>query len=145
MNWPRHKQFRSKHEAQNLRRHVWICLNCKRWHKETKPRTCQCGNESFEYFMSTREAERASHLLMLQSYGRISDLEFHAPFEYTENGIKIFTWRCDARYKNQPSGEWIVEDVKRSANPKTWDPVFILKKKLIEARFGFEISIHAAK
>jgi hypothetical protein len=135
------RRFTTKAQGHNLRRNVWICDHCHGWHKETKPRDCKCGNDTFTYFPSTKEAERAAHLLMQSQYGLIDKLEFHPAFDYSENGIHVFTWRADSRYRKLPSGQIVVEDVKNSLKPGAWDPVFVLKKKLIEARYGFEIQI----
>ena len=134
-------KFKTLQQGFNTRRHVWICDHCHFWFKLEKPRDCKCGNNTFTYFHSTKEAERAAHLLMQQSYGVIDKLEFHPAFSYTENWILIFTYKADSRYRKPPGGETIVEDVKNSTNEKVWDPIFALKKKLIEARYGFHIAI----
>ncbi len=78
---------------------------------------------------------------MLQQYGQIEKLEFEPPMDYYEGDIKVFTYRPDARYRRKDNGETVVEDVKGTSNPRGWDPVFVLKKKLIEARYGIEILI----
>ena len=142
--WHGRKQFKTKHEAQNLRRFVWICIACHRWHKEQKPRSCPCGSDNFYYCQSDKEATRLGQLLMLQHYEQISELEVHPSFEFIENGIKVFTYNADTRYLNKENVR-IIEDVKASKNPKSWDPVFVLKKKLIEARYGIEITIVTGK
>lgn len=144
-NFRRGRRFATKHEGQNRRRHIWICQQCKGWYREQKPRQCHCGSESFWYMPSTKEATRAAHLLMLEKYGQIRDLQFSVPFDHVVNGIKCFTYRADAVYVDKQSGKTVVEDTKGKSDPKTWDPVFKLKKQCIEAAYGIEITIVAGK
>jgi hypothetical protein len=140
MAFARRNQFKTRHEAHAMRKFIWICCNCRKWHHETKPSACPCGSEGFDYFMSKREAERAASLFMMAHYGDISKLELQPAFPWIENGIKIFTYKADFRYINR-KGETVVEDVKASVSPKSWDPIFVLKKKWIEARYQVTISI----
>lgn len=123
-----------------MRKHVWICTDCHHWHIDQKPAVCLCSNKTFWYCMSKREAERAAHLLLLAHHKEISELEFQPAFHFTENDVTCFTYKADFRYVDG-NGVCVIEDVKASKNPKAWDPVFSLKKKLIEARYEIDITI----
>ena len=136
-------RFTSLKQAQGMSKRIWICKNadCRTWHHLKKPEVCRCEGKDLWYFPSKRQAERWVHLLMQESYGLITNLCYEVPYRFEENGILIFTYKADATFTDVKTGEEIVEDVKASKNPKSLDPVFKMKKKLIEARFGIEIKI----
>jgi ribosomal protein S8 len=83
-------------------------------------------------FASIREANRYDVLRLLEETGNISDLELQPAFRFAENGRACFTYRADFRYLD--NGRVVIEDCKGVRTP-----VYRLKKKLIEARFGIEI------
>ena len=62
----------------------------------------------------------------------VSDILQQVPYAFDENGKAVFRWIADFVYRRD--GRLVVEDVK-GARPKD----YALKKKLIEARHGFEI------
>ncbi len=135
-------KFKTRNEAHAMRRHIWICQSCHRWHDDGKPRTCDgCGGEAMWYMQSKRQAERAANLLFQRKMGYIRDLRFEVPFDVKINGKKVFTYRADAVYVKTATGETVTEDTKASANPKAHDPVFRLKKACVEAMYGIEIKI----
>lgn len=80
-------------------------------------------------------------MALLQDRGLISALECQPPFPLEINGTKVFTYRADFRYHDHTKGETVVEDVKATTNPKGLDPVFILKRKCVEAEYGINVSI----
>jgi hypothetical protein len=80
-------------------------------------------------FDSKREAVRYMELMVLQKNGQISRLELQPKYDCIINGKKICTYRADFRYFTKDRR--IVEDVK---GVKT--PVYILKKKLVEALYA---------
>lgn len=131
--------FGSRQQGMNMRRAVWVCDRCHAWHKEKPGRGAVCINSGcdstgFEYFASESEAKRYAQLLLQQRQGMISGLTLQPTFPVKINGILVFTYRGDFQY--QRNGESITEDVK----PKGFrDPVYLLKKKAVEASFGVEI------
>ncbi|MDC7221618.1 MAG: DUF1064 domain-containing protein [Spirochaetales bacterium] len=88
-------------------------------------------------FDSKKEGQRYLDLKVLQQSGEISDLKMQVPFAYDEGGKHIFKYLADFTYKDK-EGNMIIEDVKSAKTAKL--PVYRLKKKLIEARYGVVIS-----
>lgn len=104
-------------------------------------------------FDSKKEANRYIELKLMQSEGEIYDLERQPVFKYMSADDKkvLFKYIADFKYKYLTPGReydsagnvsaWyaneVVEDVKSSYTAKL--PVFRLKQKLIEDRFGFKI------
>lgn len=86
-------------------------------------------------FDSAEEGKRFRILKADLALGIIRDLRMQVPYPYAENGRHCFTYKSDFNYVVVATGEEIVEDVK---GMKT--PVYNLKKKLIEARYGIELS-----
>ena len=97
-------------------------------------------------FQSEKEAERYVFLKILQSQGEISALEIQPKFEVWIKGQWIFSYTADFRYKKD--GQAIVEDVKgedKQCRPgkkpfTTQTPIYRLKKKLVKALLGVEIT-----
>ncbi|MBT8046522.1 MAG: DUF1064 domain-containing protein [Pontiella sp.] len=133
------KRFKTKHQAQNLRSHSWICLECGSHHK-TKTKVCQlCGSSRLQYFPSQAEARRYGELTLKLKLGVISALELQPSFPIEANGILCATYRADFAY--QQDGELVIEDVKPTTNERYLDPVFKLKRSLVEALHGVKIRI----
>ena len=84
-------------------------------------------------FDSKKECLRYGELKILQKVGEITELELQPKFSCVVNGKKVCKYIADFRYTT-PSGE-VIEDVK---GVKT--TVYRLKKKLVEALFGIEIT-----
>lgn len=103
------------------------------------PRTGRYGIKRIEVdgimFDSTDEGKRYRILKSEEALGKIRDLRMQVPYPYAENGKHCFTYKSDFNYIDNETGEEIVEDVK---GVKT--PVYNLKKRLIEARYGIEIT-----
>jgi hypothetical protein len=114
----------------------------------TKPRS-KYGAESVvvdgEKFDSKKEANRYRELCVLQRVGDIRDLKRQQPFVVTVNGVEIcryfadFTYEADSETGGPAGAVWrfTVEDVKSAATRKKES--YRLKKKLVEAQFGFVI------
>jgi hypothetical protein len=92
-------------------------------------------------FDSTKEANRYAELKMMEKAGEIVDLETQPEYPYCsdDNSRVLFKYRADFRYilpnNRMHTSELIVEDVKGVRTQ-----VYILKKKLIEDRFGIVIT-----
>ena len=84
-------------------------------------------------FDSKKEAKRYGELKLLEKVGEITNLEIQPKFACVVNGKKICGYVADFRYETQ-NGE-VIEDVK---GIKT--RIYSLKKKLVEALFGIEIT-----
>ena len=92
------------------------------------------------WFDSGAEAMRYKQLKELEAAGFIINLQFHTQFPVLIKGKQMFVYKTDFTYDViEPSSgnviENIVEDVK---GMKT--PVYRLKKKIVEAEYGFPIA-----
>lgn len=83
-------------------------------------------------FASTKEALRYQDLALMQSGGQINMLRRQVPYPIYIKGQKICDWLADFVYLE--NGRVIVED---SKGHKT--DVYKLKKKMVEAEYGFRI------
>lgn len=92
-------------------------------------------------FASKAEARRYAELKMLEKAGEIQDLELQPRFELIVAGKKVGVYVADFRYRRMtPSSctfayKPTIEDVK---GMKT--PVYKLKKKMVEAQYGIQIT-----
>lgn len=86
-------------------------------------------------FHSPIEARRYTELRLRERLGEISGLERQVPYRFEEGGRHCFTYLADFVYVVTETGETVVEDVKGMPTD-----IYRLKKKLVEARFGIEIS-----
>lgn len=85
-------------------------------------------------FDSKKEARRYRDLLLLGLAGELRDLELQPRFPIVVNGVRIGEYRADFRYWDARRGD-VVEDVKGLRTP-----VYVLKRKLIEALYGITIT-----
>lgn len=85
-------------------------------------------------FHSAAEAARYKTLKILEISGHIRKLKLQVPLVFTIKEQVIFTYYADFTYLTE-ADEFIIEDVKGMRTP-----VYKLKKKLIEARFGIKIN-----
>jgi hypothetical protein len=91
-------------------------------------------------FDSKKEAVRFCELRLLERAGEISGLQLQPKFliqeAYIKNGRKVqaIYYIADFSYREK-NGRFVVEDVK---GQRTHD--YLLKKKLIEYRYDFEIT-----
>lgn len=106
-----------------------------------KPSKYRAQRVEFEdvRFDSNAELERWQELRMLVRAGHIMDLERQVKYPIAVNGFHICTWVADFQYCEVSTGETIVEDVKGCKTP-----VYRLKKRLVEAVYGFKITEIAA-
>jgi len=86
-------------------------------------------------FDSKKEANRFGNLKLLQKAGEISDLKLQVKMEIMVKEKKIATYIADFTYTER--GQYVVEDVKSDFTRK--NPVYRLKKKLIEAIYNLKI------
>jgi hypothetical protein len=86
-------------------------------------------------FDSKLEAKRYSQLKILERSNEISNLELQIPMHIVINDVKICKYICDFRYTC--NGKVIHEDAKGMTTP-----VFNLKKKLVKAVHGVDITIY---
>lgn len=86
-------------------------------------------------FASKAEGMRYSVLKMHEKAGLIKNLNLQPKFKYLDcTGKKtLFTYIADFSYEQD--GQTIIEDVKGFATP-----IYKIKKKLIEDRFGIKIT-----
>lgn len=89
-------------------------------------------------FDSHKEANRYAELLLLQRAGKISDLHRREEFELIPKCGKerAAKYHADFSYIDTATGKKVVEDVKSRA---TKTPDYILRRKLMNWRFGIEI------
>lgn len=85
-------------------------------------------------FASKREARRFGELLLLVKTGEIQNVQVQPAYPVTLNEIAICVYKADFRYQTR-DGTWVVEDVKGVRTP-----VYKLKKRLMEAQYGIQIS-----
>ncbi len=90
-----------------------------------------------EYYESKREMLYHQDLKNLQRAGHISNLKRQVPFLCEVSGVKICKYIADFQYVE--NGRLRVVDVKSPATAR--DPVFRLKKKLVQAIHGVEIEL----
>lgn len=99
---------------------------------------CHCGSDAVIKFDSKREAARYDELRIIQSTGKIRDLRLQPKYPLVVNGHKIGTYSADFIYSHDDnSGRVTVEDVKSSPTKTT---VYRLKKRMVEALYGIQIS-----
>lgn len=134
----KNNRFNSKHQAQNLRKHVWGCLHCTAQYSTKRTICAECQRE-VHYFPSHSEYLRFRALQFEQRFDQISDLELQPSFPIVINGQLVCTYRADFKYCRD--GEEIIEDVKGTTNEKYLDPVFKLKRKLVAAVYGIDIHL----
>ena len=84
-------------------------------------------------FASKLEARRYSGLKILLQARRIHALELQPRYPCRVNGKLVCTYVADFRYVDE-HGRTVVEDAKGLPTP-----LYKLKKKLVEALYGFEI------
>jgi hypothetical protein len=89
-----------------------------------------------EWFASLKEAKRWIVLSELQKAGAIRELRRQVPYDLLVNGIKVCSWVADAVYEEFYDGTWLTvrEDSKGRRTPE-----YQLKKKFVEAQFGWAI------
>jgi hypothetical protein len=90
------------------------------------------GDETWD---SQLEYSRWCDLVLMEKAGEITELQRQVEFPYEENDKVVFVYVADVVYSR--SGTRVVEDAKGMRTP-----VFNLKKKLIESRYGITIELY---
>ena len=93
-------------------------------------------------FASKAEAARYRELMQLGELGLVQNLEFQPRFDLHVEGVKVGTYVADFRYQERSLPSWlnshhwqdVIEDVKGVRTP-----VYRLKKRMVEAEYGFTI------
>jgi hypothetical protein len=85
-------------------------------------------------FDSQAEANRYAELKLLERAGKVTHIILQPQFDFYVGLELMFRYFADFSYLNEHDNK-IIEDVK---GPRT--PVYRLKKKLIEARYGIKIT-----
>ena len=88
-------------------------------------------------FDSKKEAARYGVLKLLERGKRISQLQLQVKMDILVNETKICDYVADFTYLDE-HGNKVIEDVKSEITRKL--PVYRLKKKLIKAIYGIEIT-----
>lgn len=86
-------------------------------------------------FPSRREAQHYRELKLMERAGKIKDLQIQVPYNIEVNGIHITVYVADFVFYNVETKRQIVADVKGFVTD-----VFRLKKKLMRAVYGIEIT-----
>ena len=113
-------------------KNYWVAKKSK--YGNIKTTTIQSGEEIV--YDSKKEAKAGSYLRYLQAEGTISDLKRQVPFKIVINNYFICTYYADFTYIRD--GKFIVLDVKSELTRK--NPVYRLKKKLLKALHGIDIT-----
>jgi hypothetical protein len=90
-------------------------------------------------FASKAEASRYTQLKLLAKAGHISSLRLQPRYPLTINGTVVGTYVADFAFLDERTGKLVVEDVKGYATP-----VYKLKRRLVKALYGIEITEVAA-
>jgi hypothetical protein len=89
-------------------------------------------------FASKREAERASHLKLLEKSGHITALQYQVRFKLMATGVlgvqHFETYVCDMVYFDIHHRKWVCEDVKGVRTPD-----YTRKKRLMRELYGLEV------
>jgi hypothetical protein len=120
------------------------CTMCKEWAKakakaelpsthkyRAKATTCSANHRH----PSMKEANRCAELRLLERGGEIVDLQFQPRYSLDFNDQKVGSYIGDFYYRDARTEKPVLEDVK---GMKT--PVYRLKKKLMKAIHGIEIT-----
>ena len=113
---------------------VYECEKCGTHYEESRPRECVCKCEYFIYHASKKEFIRWRQLQLMEKGKAITGLRRQVSMPVKVNGIPVFKYVADAVYYKKE--KQIVEDSKGMSTD-----VFKLKKKIIEAYYGIEITI----
>ncbi len=148
---PGRGRFNTRIQGHALKKSVWVCKACRAWHRAAeqtakgRPAGCkQCQGKDFFFFDSGGEAQRFMALWFALDGGRIEALEHHPRFPLlvvdarTGKPVQIGYYEADSKYVE--NGLVVVEDFKPK-DPRAQDPVFKLKRRIIEATHGFTISV----
>lgn len=120
-----------------------VALDIDRIHKTPKKpskflnRKVKIDGHTFD---SQKEANRYTELTQLLKLGMIADLRLQVAFPIVVNGVTVCKYVADFVYAERLNGDEfgeVIEDVKSAFTRK--NPVYRLKKKLLEASTGKKI------
>jgi hypothetical protein len=104
--------------------------------KPSKYRAKRCELDG-KKFPSQKERDRYAVLKLREKAGEIRNLTLQRRFPlYGAMGIQIAVWISDFDYVEEPSGEWVIEDVKSGP---THTAIYRLKKRWFEADYRMQI------
>ena len=134
-------KIKSRQDFHNKRQQSWACTRCG-WNMQTKFQHCpECDSTLIAYFASKAELKRWAEL-RLGVRGKIFDeLRLQPEFPIAINGVHICVYRADFSYVDLEKKKIVVEDVKGAKDEKYHDPVFKLKRKMVEAAYGIKITL----
>lgn len=107
--------------------------------KQGRVRNAQKVQTPYGLFDSKAEYERFCELKLIEAGGQISNLRRQVAYPVEINGIHICVWVADYVYTDNTTGQECAEDCKGHATD-----VFKLKRKMIEAYYGFKILVTKA-
>lgn len=108
--------------------------------KKGRIRGAQKINTPDGKFDSKAEYERWCDLKLLQLGGKIFNLRRQVAYPIEINGIHVCVWIADYVYTDFQTGKEVAEDLKGISTD-----VFKLKRKMVEAYYGFKILVTSAK
>ena len=88
-------------------------------------------------FDSQKEENRYRELQLLERAGEIRNIELQPRYDLVVNNHRLGFYRADFRYEEVATGAMVTEDVK---SPVTKTAVYQLKKKLVKALHGVEVT-----
>lgn len=92
-----------------------------------------------KFHASKAEGMRWHELKLLHRAGRITNLIHQPEFSLTINGTRICSYRADAEYIDS-DGNRVIEDTKGVETP-----LFRIKRKLMSAVLGLDVTVISAK
>jgi hypothetical protein len=97
----------------------------------SRPTTCTAGHRH----PSAKESDRCGILRLLEKGGELEDLKFQPRYKLVVDGFPVCTYVADFSYIDARTRKFVVEDCKGVLTP-----VYRLKKKLMKACHGLEIT-----
>lgn len=93
-------------------------------------------------FMSKAEANRYSHLRLLEKAGQIHELTRQPRFDLHLNGARLGVVIFDFKYRTGKNSEWIIEDVKGYEDNKMPATLYSRwKRRHFELEYGMSVQI----
>lgn len=120
----------------------WVCAGCYQAHPR-KVAACTCGVRLFHQLDSRRELIRLGELLWLRKVAQIRCLEVHPRYALDvrdSTGLFVTIGHYEADFSYFEDGARVVEDCK-PGDQKAWDPLFVWKRKHLEAQHGLSLRI----
>lgn len=133
-------RFTSKADGMSRAKKYHACLDCRKSQREIWKVCPECGSKNRQKFDSQAELQRGMGLLLMQDYGKISEIKFQPRFDLIFMGKKIGVYTADVQYVE--AGQTVVEDTK----PRDFiDKYAQLKMTIFEIQYGTQIRIPQRK